>query len=153
MAVDRLLEQWIALRSHFDSLSVEEPAFHAMSSLYRTPIYLLYMKFLSYALTMVTAVNKEFQAERPVLHLLHTRMTSFFKTLLSNYMKKDYLASTPIHMIVPNNPSQYKSNLEEVFAGPKAELELTTMELPNADKIDFRQRILRYYIELCRQIK
>lgn len=153
MAVDRILEQWTPLQSHFDKLGEEEPAFEKMATYYRIPIYQLYMQFISYALSLVTNINKEFQTERPAIHLLHKRMATFFKTLLSNYMKLEYLNSTPICMIVPDHPTKMKSNLDEVYAGPKAEVALTTFNISKSDRIKFRQKILSYYVELCKQIR
>lgn len=142
MAVDRILEQWEPLQSYFDKITEEEPAFYKMATYFKIPIYKLYMQFISYALSLVTTINKEFQTEKPAVHKMHERITTFYKTLLCIYMKLDYLHSTPIYMIVPDHPTKMKTNLEDIYAGPKAESALRNLNLSTSDKIEFRQKKL-----------
>lgn len=111
------------------------------------------MHFLSYVLQIVCKMNQDFQSDRSVIHTLHGRMVSFYKLLLSNYMKKTYIESVPINLLNPKHISNYKQDPNDVYAGPEAELFLSSEVIDKPIVHIFRRNILGYYVELCNQIR
>ncbi|CAG9765817.1 unnamed protein product [Ceutorhynchus assimilis] len=94
-AIDRVLENWEALRLFFQSEYLEEElqaAKDLMESL-ENPIFKVYITFLSYVLEQVNKLNLEFQAEKPKLHLLLKRTSDLYRSILRNYVKQLLIAT------------------------------------------------------------
>jgi pyruvate formate-lyase activating enzyme-like uncharacterized protein len=91
--------------------------FHALSK----PIFRLYLAFLSYVLDIMCKMNMEFQAEKPKIRKLHNKIVSFYKILLTNYLKRTYVNATNLDMINPKHLNNYLL-IEDIYLGPKAQL-------------------------------
>jgi hypothetical protein len=76
----------------------------------------------------------EFQAEKPKIHKLHNKMVSFYKILLWNYLKRNYVNSTNIDIVNPKHLNNYLS-IEDIYLGPKAQLiiENESHQIPTSD--------------------
>jgi hypothetical protein len=121
--VDRILEQWVPFGEYFaqavqgNKETTTANIFHALSK----PIFRLHLAFLSYILDIMCKINMEFQAEKPKIHKLHNKMVSFYKILLWNYLKRNYVNSTNIDIVNPKHLNNYLS-IEDIYLGPKAQL-------------------------------
>jgi hypothetical protein len=96
----------------------------------------------------------EFQAEKPKIHKLHNKMVSFYKILLTNYLRRTYVNATNVDMINPKHLNNYLL-IEDIYLGPKAQLimENESNQISASDIKSFRVRVLDYYITLCTNIR
>lgn len=62
----------------------------------------------------------EMQSETSKFPILLERMTSLYTVILKNYIKRDILNSTPLHLINVNYPRNY-IELKTIYCGAKAE--------------------------------
>lgn len=116
------------------------------------PIYKIYCSFLSYVLDLVNKFNLEFQAEKPQLFTLSTKVSDLYRNLLRNFLKKEYIDRTNLKSINTSDPSNFVT-LESMYFGTKAELLLHKEGVDQVEIHNFRLRALEFYIELSQQIK
>ncbi|XP_063860623.1 LOW QUALITY PROTEIN: uncharacterized protein LOC135100933 [Scylla paramamosain] len=93
--VDRTLEQWSALILFFQSEALEsqvQSAVHILNAL-NNPLFKMYFTFLGYILPIINKMNREFQSESVMIHTAYSNICAFYRTILSNYIKKDILKS------------------------------------------------------------
>ncbi|KAJ8915278.1 hypothetical protein NQ315_014786 [Exocentrus adspersus] len=157
-AVDRVLENWDALRLFCQGEYLEENLHntkHIMDSL-ENPIYKIYFTFLSYILDQVNRLNLEFQSEKPKLHLLLKRSSDLYRSILRNYITQEVVIGQTLNNINPSNPRIFLP-LEKVYFGANVEVLIKTycdrnpqgsIEIKN-----FKICALDFYIELAQQIK
>lgn len=118
--VDRLLEQWDALKLFFtdkwisDKLLSSETIYNQLSD----PFTKGYFYFLQWILPKFTTLNQYFQTDNIVLNTLHKKMEITFKDILLTYMRRDYILQTPLSEIDPLCNSQTMSN-SEIYFGVK----------------------------------
>lgn len=152
--IDRILEQWNALTLFFaeaaftDNLLVSIELDKAL----KTPVYKMYLLFLSYILEIVNKLNIEFQSEKPKIHLLNKRIADLYRSILRNYMKLDYLKKTDMDKIEPSNPTHFLP-LENIYLGAKYEVEIKKNTIEASELKKMKLSILEFYIELSLQIK
>lgn len=92
--VDRILEQWEALRLYLTSARLEDKT-HGTEMLFQwlnDPIIKAYYLFLSWVLPKITVLNAYFQHSKVVVTSLHDKMSAGYKELLQSFMKPTYLA-------------------------------------------------------------
>lgn len=103
MAVERIIEQWEALKLFFtnrwliERLQVTEQIFKELTS----PITKLYFFFLEWILPKFTDFNRFFQTNAAVITELHDRVVNLYKEILLCYMKRDYIMKTSLSDINP----------------------------------------------------
>lgn len=155
--MNRILEQWPALLSFFqtqlasptiDQLS-KSKAKSIMESMVR-PSAKLYYYFLSYILKVVNDMNKEFQSEGPKIHVLYMRMTTIFKSVLQNFIKKDVMDRLDISTINLRGPTNYLP-IEQLYLGAQVHKHLS--DLNASDVNAFRLSCLNFYISLAESIR
>jgi len=101
--VERIVEQWDALRLFFDDKWLSEhlrAAEHIHLGL--NDCYLkAYFLFLLWILPKFTEMNEYFQSSKVVVIYLHKKMSTAFKDLLLIYMTRDYVCKTELGDINP----------------------------------------------------
>lgn len=153
-AVDRLLENWDALILFFTSECYEE-SLHSnqiILTFLQNPITKLYFLFLSYVLDIVNKMNLEFQSERPKLHLLLSRITDLYRTLLRSFIRKTHLDGTSLQDINVTNPEHY-TEVENIYFGAKVDVAIAKQTIDSKELNNFRLKCLDFYVELANQIK
>ena len=124
-SVSRTLEQLTPLRIFFKDESKELERGFKLSSLQSIQLenvryidkflndgsFQLYLEFLEYILPIiVTNINQEFQAEKPKIYLLYSRMEIFSRLVLSNYMDKNYVRNSEISKIAFKDPKYFRND-------------------------------------------
>ncbi|KAJ8914340.1 hypothetical protein NQ315_011328, partial [Exocentrus adspersus] len=153
-AVDRVLENWDALTLYFRMEATEEDLNSARNILrcLEHPTYKMYFTFLSYILELVNKLNLEFQAEKPKIFNMLTRVSDFYRSLLRSYLKKVYIDNTNLNDVECKNP-EYFLPLESIYLGAKTEILMSKDNLDKTELHNFRLRCLEFYTELASQIK
>ena len=96
--VNRILEQWSALTLFFQAEALEsniKPAAAIMNAL-TSPIFKFYFSFLGYILPIINKINREFQSENILIHIAYSNIFAFYKTILSNFIKRPQGCITPL---------------------------------------------------------
>lgn len=163
----RILEQWDALYNFFREAATEDHLIAASTifNAVKNGIYKLYLTFLAYVLPLINKINIEFQGEKPKLHRVYTNIQTVYKTILSNFMQKNYIEGDckgntntpeqtgPLLELNPMNVRQYLP-IEKIHLGAEVEdLILTCLENQNKPQQDQQEMLMGYYVELCCQIK
>lgn len=152
--MDRVLENWEALILFFTNECFEDNlvASQTILSQLKSPAFKIYFTFLSYILNAVNRLNVEFQAEKPKLQLLLNRVRGLYRSILRNYVRKDYLDNTQLQAVQPSNPRNFIT-LEDVYFGSKTELLIKSGTIYPKDVHNFRTHALSFYVTLSEQIK
>lgn len=85
--VNRLLEQFDALKLYFTGVSLEENNEKAreISEKLNNPLLKLYLQFLQYILPLFNDLNREFQSEKPKIHVLYDHLESQYVIIKKMY--------------------------------------------------------------------
>ena len=100
--VNRMLEHWSALILFFQAEALEskiKPAAAILNAL-TNPIYKLYFSFLGYILTIISKINREFQSENVMIHTAYSNIIAFYRTILSNFIKRHVIKAESDHFFV-----------------------------------------------------
>ncbi|KAJ8943846.1 hypothetical protein NQ314_009613 [Rhamnusium bicolor] len=119
MVVNRILEQWSALKLFFIAEVADENSLHKAKSIldaFNNPIFHIYLYFLSYILKIINDMNLEFQSVELKLFILASRLRVMYKTVLKSFMKKAVLNNTKLSKIDPSKPEHFLP-LEEIYVG------------------------------------
>ncbi|XP_015372276.1 PREDICTED: uncharacterized protein LOC107167643 [Diuraphis noxia] len=85
--VDRILEQFPALKEYFRLSSFEDPS-KTLEQIHNTIenyFTIIYLEFMSYSLGLLTNFNKLFQSEGPLLYMLKPEIEKLLKIVVMNY--------------------------------------------------------------------
>ncbi|XP_050298878.1 uncharacterized protein LOC126737852 [Anthonomus grandis grandis] len=125
-AVDQTLENWDALILFFRDECFQEDLNSTKNILncLEHPTYKMYFTFLSYILDLINKLNMEFQAEKPNVFNLVTRVSDVYRMILRNYLKKDYIDHIDFNLVDCKNPSNFLS-LDQIYFGAKTEALMT----------------------------
>ncbi|XP_012522038.1 uncharacterized protein LOC105828318 [Monomorium pharaonis] len=152
LVVNRILEQYEALILYFQAERFD--GITAASEIYENllnPPTKLYLQFLEYVLPIFNDLNLEFQSETPKIYLLYDKMENAYRTLLSYYIKPEYLETTDVTQIQYRNPINYMP-LDKIYCGPKVALALEGNNLSNEEEKHFRLRCMDFYINCAHEI-
>ncbi|KAL1488987.1 hypothetical protein ABEB36_014766 [Hypothenemus hampei] len=108
----------------------------------KNPILKLNFSFLSYILDI-----------SPKLHLLYSRISCLFKTILKNFLKQQqYLENRPRYSEVEFLLNSYKT-LKDIYYGANCKLIIGTHAAIEKTDLDaFKIKCLEFYFELSKQI-
>lgn len=118
MCVDRLLEQYEALKLYFTQIGLEDPT-NVHDTIMRSlnnQFTLAYLEFLAFNLGRLAAFNTLFQSSLPLLHLLRKELTTLVTGMCSDFMKTEYIKSRDVEKIDVDNKEQYLPN-HQVYIG------------------------------------
>ena len=89
MCVDRVIEQYEALKLYFTGAAIEDPM-HTNDSIMKSlnnKFTLAYLEFMAFNLGRFVSFNTLFQSGIPVLYLLNSELKMLLTSLLSDFMK------------------------------------------------------------------
>ena len=118
LCVNRILEQYDALKHYFVLVSTEDPTHtndRIKASLFNK-FTRAYLEFLAYQLERFNDFNKLFQCERPLLQSLRGQVEKLIKGMASDFMDVKYVKSTPAEEINPEKIEKYVP-LGQVYTG------------------------------------
>lgn len=149
--VDRILEQWDALKYYFISCQMDgnneaKQLLNEMTDNNKT-----YFLFLSYILKKTNRLNIEFQSESPKIHILLPLIKSYFQSILQNFTKLDYMNDKNCNYTDFNNSEHFKE-INNIHLGAKAELFIEKSSFSSEEINEIKLNCRNYYIELCCQI-
>lgn len=154
-AIERILEQWQALRLYFTDVWLAERTLAAeqIFNALQDPFMKLYYNFLAWVLPKVTYMNAFFQST-VVVTTLHDKMATAYRELLCTYMYQDYVARTNLTEIQPDDTSRF-IRLECIYLGVAVMEGLNNPDvMARPDLItSFRSKCRDYLIHLCKGIK
>lgn len=153
--VQRLLEQWDALRLYFtgealiDRLVSAEEIARKLS----LGVYKLYFQFLEFILPLFHDLNKEMQSEHPKLYLLHCAVSKIFSTILECYLIREYVSQTALSQIDPADATNFVP-IKDMYLGVNVQFALQPgHSFPDADVLSFYTYCQLFFIEAAQQIQ
>lgn len=148
--VNRIMEQWTALRLYFDDKWLEDQECQEIHNLLNDRIIKAYFYFLCWMLPKFTRVNTFFQSENPVIIEAHTKMTELYRELLSLYITPNNLKGTPLDKIDPTDKRHF-INLNDIYLGLGVANQIADPELhERAEKVrELKQRCLNFTVKAC----
>lgn len=151
--IKRVLEQYNALKLYFRTQYVEDGLLQSekIYNQLENPCTKLYLEFLNYILPLFINLNIEFQSETPCIHLIYSRITTTYKTLLECYIKPEYLRNTDISLLQFRNP-RYFLNLEDIYYGPVLMNIFLSEDISELQKKNLRIKCLDFYVEAAFQL-
>ncbi|XP_066962132.1 zinc finger protein 862-like [Macrobrachium rosenbergii] len=155
-AVERVLEQWDALKLYFSRIEDQE-RLKSVESIVRSlkdPSIFLYLNFLNFILPTFTRLNLMFQQEAPTIHLLHDNITQLYKNLIRYFCRRDLVDKANIVSFDPSLCTNHMP-LNQVYLGSKVH-GLLQLEEYNRDQEmvnDVRTRCREFLIRMCQQLK
>ncbi|XP_076049531.1 protein FAM200B-like [Oratosquilla oratoria] len=154
--VQRVLEQWEALRLFFEDLRSSERlvAADTISDSLRNPFIKLYYCFLDWILPKFTNFNKYFQSDKPVITVLHEKVSALFKEIILSFMEREYVMKTELCLIDPNRKDKHLSDTE-IYLGVKVlqELQVSRVTARKYELKEFFQRCREFMSVACCEIK
>ncbi|XP_045488672.1 uncharacterized protein LOC123690069 [Pieris rapae] len=155
--IKRILEQWDALKLFFQSQFLEDKNISA-EFLYNSlndKIYKLYFYALDYILQTVNKLNTIFQGDYTTVHTAFKDISEVYMSLLSCYMKGNYLKTTDPLCIDPKSNVNFLP-LKDLYLGVNVSKEIGRLSADVSLKPgiqSFLQRMQTFFIELCNQLK
>ncbi len=131
-----------------------QSAVHILNAL-NNPLFKMYFTFLGYILPIINKMNREFQSESVMIYTAYSNICAFYRTILSNYIKKDILKSKsdPFEVefkdcssFLPENEWYFGRKVESMLADKNVLGEL------GYEASRFWVRCLDFYVELSKQI-
>ena len=92
-AVSRILELYVSLVSYFRSTSESQARFARLEEKFSNPITEVYLLFYQSVFPLFTRFNKLLQRDDPVTYLLYSQMTTFFKRLMTRFIKPEVIVA------------------------------------------------------------
>jgi len=151
--VVRILEQYDVLFTFFEKVSSSDEKAKAIFEKLRIQECNMYLHFLDWCLPFITPLNIEFQSEEPKIFLLFNKMEKTYRSILSCYIKPEYLKNQIVEKIQYRNPEHFLL-IEKVNLGARCNAILSNINfnMPAAQLFVFRTTCLNFYIELASQI-
>lgn len=121
MCVDRMLEQYEALKLYFRGLALEDPT-HTNDSITKSINNMFtraYLEFMSFNLGRLTSFNTLFQSEIPLLHVLKGEVRKLLLAISSDFMDLSYVRKSDPFKIDVNLTDQHVT-LNKVYTGVNA---------------------------------
>ncbi|XP_014299066.2 uncharacterized protein LOC106693944 [Microplitis demolitor] len=156
--VDRILEQYTPLQVYLQGQLLKDPSptLQTMLKTMDNRFTFITLQFLSYTLGVLTDFNLMFQTEKPVLHKVKPEIENLMKDICSNYMDIAYIRKNDIFNVDHKNPRLFVP-LDKIYIGLDANESLLELiennEVQSSDVIEFRNKILNFYIEVISEIK
>lgn len=132
----------------------QRPVAKGILTALKNDIFKLYFLFLAYVLDLVTKINLEFQAEDPKIPFLLERVSSLYKLILKNFIKKEVLTKqSDLNRLNVTEPQNYL-DINNIYYGAKVDLLLIqNKNLGTQEVQNFKVKALHFYVELCVEIK
>lgn len=151
--VDRILEQWKPLQHYFLVCEIERNADmgkHISTEL--NPVNKIYFSFLSFILNMTNKINIQFQSEKPNIHILLPTIKSYYRNILSNFIKRAHI-DDDFDFANDKTMLQRFLEVESIYLGPNSNQLIADETVTQAEAREIKKSCRNYYIELCIEIK
>lgn len=150
-----ILEQWDALTLYFQSETKTDKVDGAKkifdNLMNRGTKHMLL--FLQYILHKVNTLNTEFQSEGFRLHVLHSRISTEYRDILSCFVKEELILAHSLSEIDPTDKSVHKP-IDSVYLGGRAMAHLAKEPLHDPAYTNrFKTDCVNFLVELCVQIR
>lgn len=156
--IQRILEQWDALRLYFDEQWVSHRLRNSETihiSL-NDPAIKGYFMFLEWVLPKITTMNTFFQSDKTIITKVYEKMKMAYKELLLTYCRHDYVNNSDIADINPNPPddSLLLVPLDSIYLGVSLSNHLAKPEIVASGMVrDFKLNCRKFLIKLCCEIR
>ncbi|MBW0545018.1 hypothetical protein O181_084733 [Austropuccinia psidii MF-1] len=154
--VQRMLEQWDALRLFFTQKWMEERLVTAelIFQGLHDPFMKMYCNFLDWVIPKFANANQLFQSKGVVVFNVHEKMSDLLRDLLKAYMMRDYVARTLLAAVNPRDERHFLS-LSQMYLGAGVMVALQTPDImTRPDRIEeFRKRCRNFLITGCAAIQ
>jgi hypothetical protein len=155
--VNRTLEQYKVLLAFFEKeKSVANEKGQKIFDQLKNPYTRLYFEFLSFVLRLICKRNAEYQSETPKVFLLYDQMASLFKTIVSMYLKEEYVYKTDVEFIdYAERTCENAHNWEpllQVDIGPSAKADLYALNANLRDQEAFRDTCRNFLITVAKEV-
>lgn len=154
--VNRILEQWIPLKLFFQGQYLTDKQQNVscefLYNSFNDNLILLYFYFLDFVLPIVNKFNIIFQGDYPVTHTFFKDMSSFFRSILSCFMKSTYVKATNLSDLDPDASMHYLP-LNEMYLGVNVAKNLYKIQGNQTIVHDFFKRCQLFFINLSNQLK
>ncbi|XP_015114354.1 uncharacterized protein LOC107039313 [Diachasma alloeum] len=153
--VERIIEQWDYLQSYFHEKKSEPPRRPAerIDEILQNPRYKLFFLFLSWILPQFEQTNEYFRSKIVIIADVHREMTQTYKSLLSYYMKANYLDSVELKDIDPQNENEFLPNSEMFLGTDFLEYLRAAVELQNLSLDRFYKNCRNFLIKACNEMR
>ena len=154
----RLLQQWGALENYFAGYMMEKvSSAHVIYKALRDRTLQMYYCFLAYVLRIVNHMNVEFQSESVRLHVFLSTIETGLRTLMENFITEDAMKGNYVFDVDQADQNNLKP-IKQMYFGAEFERVEAKFKKENPsganDLIrEVRAGALKFYQELCRQIK
>lgn len=155
-AVERIVEQWDALKEYFASIEAQEKL-RAVTLILKDlndPSMFLYLNFLKFILPTINKLNLLFQREGPTIFHVHFQLNRLYKTTLQYFCRKELLDRVDISSFDPTENTNHVL-LGNIYLGAFVHGLLQKEEYNrNTDMVNnVRSRCRLFMIKLCEEIK
>lgn len=147
--IKRVIEQYSALKLYFTGEKLIDNNADRIHLMLCDPMIEIYLHFLDYILPIITDLNIEFQSAKPKVYKLYSKIETMYKTVLSFFIKSEYLEITSVSQIQYRNPTNFLP-LDDMYVGGYCMALLSKNLIPN--KNEFLNICLSFYIECCHQL-
>lgn len=152
--INRTLEQWQPLMHYFLLYCFEESRIKSSNAkdileFLQNSESKLYLYFLSYVLKLINKLNKMFQSEVTKIHVIIPTMTELMHTILKNFIKPEYCKNININY----NDNHFQIQISSLYCGLEFETCVQENKLDSSTVLEVKKNILKFYIEMCHQIK
>ncbi|XP_022161707.1 uncharacterized protein LOC111027616 [Myzus persicae] len=120
--IKRILEQLALLKLYFQAEYLIDQKAKSIFEGLKNPHFELYLNFLDYSLPILNSFNLSFRSEKPQIHLLYSKMSMAYKTILEFYIKPEYLNNTDVDKIQYRNLTYFLEK-ENIYLGGKWKME------------------------------
>lgn len=143
--VERILEQWDALKLFFTSTWLNEKLISTeiIFKNLNEPFIKLYFNFLAWILPKFTDFNKSFQSESVMITLLNDKVHEIYRDILLCFLNRNYVMQNELQTINLDNKEKWLKN-EQMYLGVRVMNDL------KHDEISKNKSELNIFYNTCR---
>lgn len=155
-AVERILEQWDALKQYFSHIESTEKL-RAVTLIVKDlgdPSVYMYLHFLKFILPTITHLNLLFQKETPTIFHIHFHLHKLYKQTLQYFCHNNALEKLNISTFDPAQDTHHVP-LNQIYLGAYIHALLQKPEFNNSGEMikDVKGRCRGFMIKLCEEMK
>lgn len=149
LCANRILEQWDAILRIAEIWSLKDTKAAAVLSVMRKNDSKCYIIMLQNVLKILNRLNRFFQKEEIIIHMVQDMVEKTYRSILLCYMNCNYVYSTPVSELDPLNEDQFLPFID-FHLGDEVRQNL----LENgSDLEDFCSDALSFLVVICIEIK
>lgn len=154
--VERILDQWEALRLFFTKTWLEEKliATEVVFNNLSNPFMKMYFNFLVWILPKFTEFNKFFQSESVVIPLLNDKIQAIYTDFLLCFLDRNYVLNNDLDKVDYEKNDKWLRN-EQIYLGVRVMTDLSKPEIKcnKAELNEFYDRVKKFLLVSVREIK